>query len=150
MVTYATESLRDSQPEFEELLPGHWEEIARDRDVIKLAPDWPSYHALEAAGQLHFLVCRVDGKMVGYHLAFVRPHLHYKNSLSCITDIFYLKPEFRKGGIGKNLFVESEKVLKARGVQKVFLGCKIVLDLTPLFEKLGYHKIEYVFAKVIQ
>lgn len=149
MTTFAVELLAHSQAELEDILPQHWEEIARDRDTIKLDPDWPAYHALEACGQLHFLVCRVDGKMAGYHLAFVRPHLHYRQSLSCITDIFYLKPEYRKGGIGKQLFVESEKVLKARGVQKVFLGCKVALDLTPLFENLGYQKIEYVFAKVL-
>lgn len=149
MTTYCEEYLGTAQAEMEELLPLHWEEVARDREIIKLDPDWASYHALEAAGQLFLMVCRIDGKMAGYHLAFVRPHLHYKNSLSAITDVFFLHPDYRNSGIGKGLFLASEKNLKARGVQKIFLGCKIALDLTPLFEKIGYQKIEYVFAKVI-
>ena len=150
MTTFGVELLKHSQAELEAILPQHWEEIARDRDTIKLDPDWPAYHALEACGQLHFLVCRVDGRMAGYHLAFVRPHLHYRQSLSCITDIFYLKPEYRKGGIGKQLFIESEKVLKARGVQKFFVGCKVAQDLSVLFEGLGFDRIEYVFSKILE
>lgn len=149
MTTYCVEPLSIARPELEKILPLHWEEIARDRDVIKLDPDWDSYHALEANGQFFMMVCRVDGRMVGYHICFIRPHLHYKNSLSAITDIFYILPEYRAGRIGVQLFKESEKALKLRGVQKVFLGCKLSKDLTPIFERLGYKKIEYVFAKVI-
>lgn len=148
-ITYGTETLAMAHADMEQLLPLHWEEIARDRDIIKLDPDWASYRALESVGQFFLMVCRIDGKMVGYHLCFVRPHLHYRQSLSAITDVFFLHPDHRATGIGKRLFQESEKALKRRGVQKIFLGCKIAKDLTPLFEKLGYQKIEYVFAKLV-
>lgn len=149
-VTYAVETLAIARAEMEALFPLHWAEVAVNRDVIKLDPDWPSYYALERAGQFHLLVCRVDGKMAGYHICFVRPHLHYRESLSAITDIFFIHPDYRAGRIGVQLFKESEKVLRARGVQKIFLGCKVSKDLTPLFERLGYTKIEFVFAKVLE
>jgi hypothetical protein len=148
LTTYCTESLSEARPDLEMILPLHWEEIARDKEIIKLDPDWEAYEALDRAGQFFMMFCRIDGKMVGYHICFIRPHLHYRKSLSAITDIFYLLPEFRAGRTGIQLFVESEKALKARGVQKIFLGCKVSKDLTPLFEKLGYVKIEYVFSKV--
>jgi hypothetical protein len=137
------------QGELEEIIPLHYEEIARDRDVIKLDPDWEAYHQSERAGQLHMMVARCEGRMIGYHICFVRPHLHYRKSLSAITDIFYILPMHRAGRVGIELFKESEKVLKARGVQKIFLGCKIAMDLTPIFLRLGYNRIEYVFAKLI-
>jgi GNAT superfamily N-acetyltransferase len=149
-ITYTSESFIAVQPELEGLIPGHWEEIARDKDIIKLDPDWPAYHQSERAGQLHMTVCRADGQMVGYIIGFVRPHLHYRKSLSFICDIFYLLPAFRSGRVGIELFKANERFLRQRGVQKVFLGCKIAKDLTPVFTRLGYRKIEYVFAKVIQ
>lgn len=148
-ITYSSESFIAVQPELEQLIPGHWEEVARDRDIIKLDPDWESYHQSERAGQLHMTVCRSDGRMIGYVIGFVRPHLHYRESLSFICDIFYVLPSHRSASVALNLFKENEKFLKQRGVQKVFLGCKIAKDLTPVFTRLGYRKIEYVFAKVI-
>ena len=92
MVTYASESFIAVQGELEQIIPLHYDEIARDKDVIKLDPDWSSYHASERAGQLHMMVCRRNGLMIGYVIGFVRPHLHYRKSLTFICDIFYVLP----------------------------------------------------------
>lgn len=153
MTTYCVETLARARSELEELLPLHWAEIARDRTNPKfqLAPDWDTYFALEAAGQFFMMICRVDGRMVGYFIGFVRRQLHYVASLALIADIYFVLPEFRKGRIGVELFKETEKAAKARGADKIYLGCKAAteLDRTTLFQRLGYEKIEFVFAKVI-
>lgn len=149
IVTYAVERLGDMQPELEALLPLHWREIARDQEIIKLDPDWPAYHALEAAGSFHAVVARSAGRMIGYHISFIRPHLHYRESLSAITDIYFVLPEYRRGRVGVELFKEVEKSWKARGVQKAFTGCKVAKDMQPLFERLGWKWIEKTFAKVL-
>lgn len=152
-VTYALEPLVTARPELEALLPFHWAEIARDRDNPKFAlrPDWDTYHALEVAGQFAMMVVRVDGRMVGYHIGFVRRQLHYAASLAFSTDIYFVLEEYRKGRIGIQLFKETEKAMRARGVDKIYLGCKSAghLDRSRLFEHLGYQRIEYVFAKVL-
>lgn len=152
-VTYCLEPLATAHPELEALLPFHWAEIARDKDNPKfqLKPDWSAYHALESSGQFAMMVVRVDGKMVGYHIGFVRRQLHYADSLAFITDIYFILDEYRRGRIGVQLFKETEKAMRARGVDKIYLGskCAAHLDRTKLFERLGYHKIEYVFAKVL-
>jgi len=153
MVTYGLESLSAVRPELEALLPHHWREIARDKDNPKfqLKPDWDSYFALEAAGQFFMMCCRVDGKLAGYFIGFVRRQLHYADSLGLVADIYFVLPEYRTGRIGVELFKETEKAAKARGVDKIYLGCKSApgLDRTKLFEWLGYKKIEYTFAKLI-
>lgn len=153
IVTYAIEPLATARPELEQLLPFHWAEIARDKDNPKFAlkPDWDTYHFLEMAGQFAMMVVRVDGRMVGYVIGFVRRQMHYADSLSFICDIYFVLPEYRKGRIGLELFKELEKAMVARGVDKIYLGCKAAshLDRSRLFEHLGYQKIEYVFAKVI-
>lgn len=149
IVTYAVEHLRDMQSELETLLPHHWEEIARDKETIKLDPDWPSYHLLERVGQFHAIVCRCEGKMVGYLVSFIRPHLHYRKSLTAITDLYFILPEFRKGRIGIQLFKETEKTWKARGVQKAFIGTKVAKDMGRILKRLGWTHIEDLYAKVL-
>lgn len=153
MTTYSVETLATSQPELEQLLPLHWQEIARDQSVPKfqLKPDWSAYHAMEDAGQFFMMVCRVDGRMVGYYIGFIRRQLHYADSLALATDIYFVLPEFRQGRIGIELFKQVEKAAAARGVDKIYLGCKSAthLDRTKLFERLGYDRIEFTFAKVI-
>lgn len=153
MTTYCVEHLSTVRPELEELLPHHWAEIARDRSDPRFAlqPDWEMYHAYEDAGQFFFMGCRVDGKLVGYLIGFIRRQLHYVKSLAFTADIYFLLPEYRKGRIGVELFRQAESALRRRGVDKIYLGCKCRedLDRSKLFSRLGYERIEYIFAKVI-
>jgi hypothetical protein len=76
MITYQVESYADAFPEIEPYLVAHWHEVALHRDEIPLAMDKPAYQKLDAEGQLHILTVRADGKVVGYHVSLIRPHLH--------------------------------------------------------------------------
>ncbi len=149
IVTYAEEPFSAMRPEMETILPLHWKEIARDQEIIKLDPDWDSYHAMERAGQVHALVARCEGKMIGYHLSFIRPHLHYRQSLSAMVDIYFILPEYRKGRVGIQLFKEVEKSWKQRGVQKAFTGTKCAADKSRVFEHLKWNRTEYLYTKVL-
>lgn len=149
MITYQTENWSDVFPEMEHLWPLHWEEVAGDKDVIKLDPDFESYAALEKIGTLHVVTARSAGQIIGYHISIVRPHLHYRTSLSAFTDVYYIHPDHRKGMVGVKLFKEVEKTLKQRGVQKMFTGTKLSLDMGRLFEHLGWKETERLYTKVI-
>ena len=153
MTTYCVEPFSAARPEMEQLLEAHWRELGRDQDDPRFAlkPDWDTYAALEALGQILMVVVRIDGVMGGYYIGFVRRQLHYVGSLALTTDVFFLQKEYRQGRIGLELFKEVEKAAVARGVDKIYLGCKSAeeLDRSRLFEHLGYTRIEYTFAKVI-
>ncbi len=88
--------------------------------------------------------------MVGYWIGIVRPHLHYADSLTAFTDIYYLDPAHRRAGAGRALFAEVERTLKARGVQRIFTATKVHLDHSALFESLGYNRVETVFSKLLE
>lgn len=148
-VTYAVEDWFAVQAEMAPLWKLHYEEVALNRDVIKLDPDFDMYDAMARNGQLHIVVARKAGAVVGYHFTIVRPHLHYRNSLSGMTDIYYIAPAYRTGRTPLRLFEFVEKTLKARGVQKLFTGTKLSLDAGPLFEKMGWKESERLFIKVI-
>ena len=149
-ITYMIEPWSKVWGELQPLWDAHWQEVALNRDEIKLAVDFEAYADQERMGTLQVMVARADGFVIGYHLSFIHPHLHYRDSLSAYTDVFYVDPSYRKGSVGINLFREVEKAWKARGVQKAFTGTKKSLDLSRLFEHLGWTAAETLFVKMIQ
>jgi GNAT superfamily N-acetyltransferase len=149
-VIYAVEDYLAVLPELRGLYPAHWAEIALDHDAIKLDPDYESYERMANAGILHLVTARNDGELVGYHLSMIHPHLHYRASLTCFTDVFYLKPEYRQGMIGYRLLKTFRDSAKARGVQKIYMGTKLARDIGPLLARLGFTPIERLYSMVFR
>lgn len=149
MVTYAVEDWFAVRDQMAPLWPQHWEEVAVNRDLIPLDPDLACYDLMANAGMLHIVVARKEGEVIGYHFTIVKPHLHYRQSLSAFTDIYFLAPQYRTGRTPLRLFEFVEKTLKARGVQKMFTGTKLSLDAGPLFEKMGWTETERLYIKVL-
>jgi GNAT superfamily N-acetyltransferase len=149
MVTFAVEPWAQFQLEAEPLWARHWEEIALDKDAIKLKIDYRAYDQMDAMGMVHVVVARDAGQIIGYHLSFVRAHFHYADSLTAYTDVFWIAPECRKGRVGIALFQFVEKTLKARGVERMFSACKLHKDVGKLFERLGWKETERLFTKRI-
>ena len=149
MITYQVENWTDCVHELEPLWTAHWSEVAMNKSQIPLEPNYDMYSWINAQGQLHTLTARCDGKVIGYHVSIVRPHLHYASSLSSFTDMYYISPEHRKGMVGVRLFKEAEASLKARGVEKMFTGTKVSLDMSRIFERLGWTETERLFTKFI-
>jgi N-acetylglutamate synthase-like GNAT family acetyltransferase len=95
------------------------------------------------------VVARHKGKIIGYWVGFIRPHFHYADSLTAYTDIYFVDKAYRKSGVGADLFKHVEKVLKQRGVQKIFTATKLHLNHSALFKAAGYHETEIVFTKLL-
>lgn len=149
MITYQVEDWADCWQEMSALWQAHYEEVALNRDKITLNPDMETYAALNAAGQLHVVVVRKDARIIGYHIAIVRPHLHYRQSLSAYSDVYYIDPAHRKGRVGVKLFTETERLLKQRGVERFYTGTKMSKDMSRIFEHLGFKEVERQHCKYI-
>lgn len=148
-VTYQTEPLADCREEIAALLKLHWDEVALDHDAIPLDTDWTSYEQMDREGQLAILTARKDGRVIGYHVTIVKPHLHYASTLHGFVDVYFVHPDHRKGMTGVRLFIEAEKALAKRGVVKIFSGTKKHLDMSLIFERLGWRPTETLYSKVI-
>jgi GNAT superfamily N-acetyltransferase len=150
MITFQVETLDECLAEIELLLQAHFEELATNKQELG-RPNMhkEAYYATEAQGMLHILTARHQGKLVGYYVAFVRPHLHYAHSLTAFTDVYYLAPELRKGSYGIKLFREAERTLKLRGVERMCNTTKLHKFVGRLFEYLGWIKTEIVYVKWI-
>lgn len=141
-VTYLAEEWSDCIRELMPLWQQHWEEIAIHRDSIPLDVDLAAYRQIETAGQLAAVVARNEGNVVGYYISFIRPHLHYRTTLHAFTDVYYVLPDFRKGFCGIRLIEATMAHWRARGVKKAFAATKFALNMTPVFEHLGWESTE--------
>lgn len=148
-VQFAIETLDQAFDDAMWLFDLHWQEIALDKAKVPLNPDVDTFRALEDAGLLLIVTARDGEKMVGYHVSIVRPHLHYKQSLTAYADMYFIHPDYRQGMTGVRLFKYLEGVLRERGVERIYQGTKIHKDMGRLFERLGYKETERLYVKWI-
>lgn len=150
MTKFQVEKWREFAPDGNKLFHRHWEDLSLDRDKIQLSVDEAQYERMDDLGILHIVTARKEDRLVGYFLAFLMTHPHYKDAgLMAVTDIYYLLPEERSGGLGLKLLAEVEKSLLARGVTKAYLSCKIHQDHTKLFTHLGWKPSDITFTKLL-
>lgn len=146
MITFHVEDYQKVIPELCEIYPLHWKEIALDQDSIPLDPDYELYSKLAGMGVIHLVTARDGERLVGYHLSFLRPGLHYKSTPMCFTDIFYLLPEYRSGMTGYNFLKFFRDSVLALGVKRIYMMTKLTIDLGPLVERLGFKEIERIYS----
>lgn len=149
MITYSVEKLADMLDEMKPLFNDHWEEIALFKDDVKLDPDYDKYLLMEKGGFIHVCTARDDGVLIGYFVSIITPHLHYKQSKTLASDIYFIKPDYRKGRTGIKLFQFAENEWRKEGVQVAYVGAKVSNDVTKVWERLGYKVVENKMGKLL-
>jgi len=146
---YQLEDLASVRGEVDELFYKHWEEIAVNKDKIKLNPDWSFYETLDSMGLLGVYTIRESGTLVGYFVVVAKPHPHYKDHVFAVNDIIYIDPNYRKGLAGFKLIKFVEKDLKTRGVSVLVINTKVHKPFDVLLERLGFQNVERAYSKFI-
>ena len=144
---YRQEFLAQVKNEIQELLVMHYDEIALDKDVIKLNPDWKIYQEAEDKGALKGFTARENGKLVGYFVLIVSRNMHYKDHLFAYNDIIFIHPEHRKGFAAMKLIKFAEKCLKEDGVSIMTINSKCHKPFDGLLDRMMYKHIENVYRK---
>jgi len=147
---YQVENWFDCKEEMKWLIPIHWEEVALNQDSIALNMWFEEYDKLAKLDILHIVTVRDDEKIVGYYWAMIRPHMHYAQSLTAFTDMFFLHPKYRKGMNGVILFRFFEQSVKDKGVQRIISSTKAHLDKSALFKRLKYQQSDIVYTKILR
>lgn len=148
MLTCQPESFIATVGELRELVAGHWEKLALNKDDIPLAPQWEIYFAREELGELLFMPLRDRGRMVGYWIAFIAPGLHYKTCLTAQMDIWNVLPEYERTRAPLVLMKAVEAEYIRRGVQRSFAGEKLHRPCGKLYLKFGYEPVETHYSKM--
>lgn len=149
-ISYQQEFLISIRKELESLIVDHWEEIALNKEVIKLNPDWDAYETLEEDGTLKIFTARDDKTLIGYFVVFCRPHIHYKDHVFAYNDVVFLKAEYRKAGVGAELLRFAEKWLKEDKVSVLVVNTKRHKPFDNLLVDLGYTHTENIYTKLLR
>lgn len=137
-----------------ELLPlfkKHYAEIAVDRDICPLDPDWDYYAGIDRMGLLRLLTARApNGKLAGYIFNLIGGHNHYKSTRFAVTEMFYLHPHFRKGWQPVKFFIENIRGLESTGADIAVINFKLHFQdgrVGKLLARLGYEACDLVMRR---
>jgi hypothetical protein len=129
----ATETTVDLIPEINRLASTHYYELGEDPHRYKLEVDHDVYIAAVKRGLAHVTTVRqrsileVEGRgpLCGYHVFFLRNHLHQKDRLIAQDMLSFVRPDLRNRiWVFVAMYRHSIAALKKRGVQTIFLRVK--------------------------
>ena len=123
----------------------HWEEVSQmpfDYD-----PDWPRYQLLNELGLIKVFIARFDGNVIGYNTYYVTTHLQNKNYAIAVQDTLFVHPAHRNGSVGIKLITLAENKLNEMGVNLIIQTVATAVDISALFERLGYQDFERSMIK---
>lgn len=149
MIVYSVEKLSECLEEIKPLLEHHYEEVAMYKDKIKLEPDYDKYLSMADDGLLHVVTARDEGKLIGYFVSFLLPHIHYSSTVYAVNDILFIDKEYRNAKVGLGLFSYAEEQLKAEGASVIVIHMKTSVPFDSLCEGLGYDYAERNYSKYI-
>jgi GNAT superfamily N-acetyltransferase len=147
-ITYKISNAKDCFDRIIKLFDEHYNELSVTKEY-DLNPCYEVYFEADKRNLVQVVLCENDDELIGYIVFFLAPSLHYKDCMQATEDIYYLKPQYRKGTIGIKMFKFAEKHLKSIGINMIRYSTKTHMDNTKLFEYLGYEFIEKVFIKKI-
>lgn len=129
-------------PEFEEMLPGFYAEV----DIYPDKPE-PNFNhgeflALEEAGLLQTVITEEEEVFLGIHVSVIRPDIYYQHILTGYVMFYNLLKSARGRGLGKAMFEFAEKVMKEKGVKRIYASRKTHIQSAKMFDDLGYRSFE--------
>ena len=147
---FAIENLAKVRHEIEQLLEQHWQEIALNKDIIKMNPDWEAYARLDAVNSLRIYTARKDDQLMGYFVVLVSKSLHYRDHLFANNDVIFLSKSARKGLTGVKLIKYAIESLAAEGITKLHINTKAHQPFDAILERLKFEAIERVYSLVLR
>lgn len=147
MINYYASNAKDCFDDVVALLDDHYKELF---DEGKLNPNFDAYKDLDEKGKIVVICCKKDNELIGYILFIIMNDLHNKEIIFASEDFYYLKPKYRKGRTGIEMFKFAEKYLKIQGIDKILVSTQVKHDNSKLFEYLGYKNAEKIYIKNIR
>jgi len=124
--------------DFDEIALIHWKEFNTKQPEFNKA-----YLSL-----LNAVVAEEAGKTKGYVLFGTYPSPYYNEQWGQI-DMFFLIPEYRNKGVGKQMFRLVEQTLKQQGCKNIVASFNLKLPLDSFYSNMGYSQTHTVMGKEI-
>lgn len=130
------------------MLRDHWDEVAKNKHLMVLAPDTERYASMEQADMLLCIGAFDDAsEMVGYSVSFIGTNLHYKNLTYAHNDVVFVSRPYRQGRLGLQILRETERRAKERGAQMMIWHAKEDTALAKILPRMGYGVQDILLSK---
>lgn len=120
-----------------ELLIDHREELATDKALMVLKPDFDKYYALDEMRELLVIGAYRGDTLIGYSVNIVTNNLHYAGLRMCQNDVLFLAKDERKGAAGLRLIRKTQELAKLEGAQIMLWHAKPETNLDQLLPRMG-------------
>lgn len=126
-------------------MQSHFNEISYHTDY-EFAPNKSLYIEAEKLGKMKLFVVKSGDSLIGYSTYFINKHNHVA-ILQAHQDSIYLRPDYRRYGIGKSLMQFAESIFKNLGVSVVFVSVSDKYDYSNMLTSIGYKSVEKLYAR---
>lgn len=141
-------SLEIGWPAVQPLLPAHYAELAKFKDIAPLEPAYSDYQSASACDSLLVLLAWDGPTLVGYAVTFRTQSAHYAGLRVAKNDVIYVQPEYRKGLTGYRLIKLTRERAKARwDTQLLIWHTKPDTPMDTLMPRLGCEKLDHLWAE---
>lgn len=125
----------------------HWQESARNKQLMVLKPDVEGYTMLENSGKLVTLYAYIGDVLVGYSCNIITNHLHYADLTVAYNDVIFIHPDYRDTPVGLRLIKETEKSCKEKGASLILWHAKENTALSKILPRMKCKVQEIIFSK---
>lgn len=144
-----TSDVDEMRTHSEPLYRAHWDEIAINKGVMRLSPNWVSYYELEERDRLVILTAWAADQMIGYSISIEYQHLHYSGLTVFQNDVIFVLKEWRRTGVGRSLIEETENIARERGCHMMLFHSKADTALEAIMDARGYGVQDIIHSKVL-
>lgn len=109
--------------------------------------DVPAYARMEAAGIVRLIGAWRGDRLVGFLILIVTPIPHWGNQVLASAESFFVHPDERHGGAGRELRTCAEAVALEVGARGVFISAPAGGALSRVLPHWGYEHTNSVFFR---
>ncbi len=148
-LSFALEPLEPFWTEAQPLFEKHYAEVAEDKDLLVLAPNYEYYKRGDEMKMILFVTARCSGALVGYMVWMLYYAPHYRNVLCAQNDMHFLLPEYRRGMNGYRLFKEAIALVRPLGVRYCCIRERIGHEHPAIMKRLGFTERDINYSCVL-
>ena len=135
----------------EGILSEHWEQLAGNKDKIKLKPDVNKYQMLQEVGMLFNIIAYKEEELIGYSIILISPNLHYMDDKFAMVDVIFVKANSRVSRAGIDLINKTEEVCRKEGVSMLSFHTKPSHStIEKILYRKGFKHCENILGKLLK
>ena len=131
----AREPLAGIKRDIEPLLPLHHADVGF---AAEWRINWAHYEEREAAGALVAFSVREAETLIGYAIFLCVKHAHYVDLTQGLNDALFLRPDKRRGLLGRRLIERCDFYFQHTDIQHIVWHVTAQKDFSPILRRLGY------------